>query len=114
VIVVPLASVMGGLTVTCGELPAQAEPVRRSDRSASQADSPGMVAPMWNHDRMAVRDPASIGTAEAGKIIASVAKHVLAPLGVRRKGRSRTCWMATAGGSASWSSSRPTGELAPT
>ena len=51
-----------------------------------------MVAPMWEYGRVAIHDPTPIGTAEVGKIIASVAKQVLAPLGVRRKGRSRT-WL---------------------
>ncbi|MBO0772648.1 MAG: hypothetical protein J2P35_14415 [Actinobacteria bacterium] len=41
---------------------------------------------------MAVHGPATGSTPEVGEIIAEVAGQVLAPLGVRRRGRSRT-WL---------------------
>jgi hypothetical protein len=47
---------------------------------------------VWNHCAVAGSRPASSGAPDVSKVIAEVAKQVLAPLGVRRKGRSRT-WL---------------------
>src|SRR5260370_1356446 len=46
---------------------------------------------LWNHCLVGTRS-ASSGVPDVSKVIAEVAKQILAPLGVKRKGRSRT-WL---------------------